>query len=131
MLLLHRLSRRQHPFPCAPWMDFWLKQARFDGRIVLQQRRGLLRSYAEDVNCPQLARNAQREQSGNGQISLRRHLFDESRMLLHYEIKSKRVRFPSFTPLHQNKCVLLHSGSLSRMLTGAPVNEPPPMNLGG
>jgi len=50
-------------------MDFSLEQTSFDSWIVLQQRRALFRAYAENVNSPQLPRNAQREQSRNGQIS--------------------------------------------------------------
>jgi hypothetical protein len=45
MLLLHRLSRRQHPFFCVPWMDFRFEQTSFDDWIVLSQLGSLLRSH--------------------------------------------------------------------------------------
>jgi hypothetical protein len=111
-------------------MDFSLEQTRFDAWVVLQQRRGLIRAYSEDVNSPQLALNTQRKQSGHGQISLGHHLFDESRMLLDHEIKAKRVRFPLFSPLQENKGILLHSRRLGWIVNRARVDEPRPMHLG-
>lgn len=68
--LLHRLSRCEHAFACAPWMDFGFDQAGFDDRIFLRQLGSLLRSRAENGDSPQFARFAEREWSGNGDLSL-------------------------------------------------------------
>jgi len=66
MLLLHRLSRRQHPFSCSPGMDLSFEQTSFDGWIVLSQLGGLLCPHAENGDFPQLALIAELEQACNG-----------------------------------------------------------------
>src|ERR1700683_2196524 len=101
MPCLHRLSRRQHPFSRAPWMDLSFEQTSFDGWIVLSQLGSLLRSHPENSDPPQLALIAERKRSGNGHVSLICHLADESTMLLHHILhKLQRVWVPMVAALH-------------------------------
>src|ERR1700730_16169544 len=130
MLLLHRLSRRQHPFSCAPWMDFSFEQTSFDDWIVLRQLGSLLCPHPENGDSPQLALIAERKRSGNGQLSLICHSFDESMMLLHHIHKLRRVWIPMVAALHQNNRVLFESGRLDWIVNGIRLNEPRPMHLG-
>jgi len=113
-------------------MDFSFEQTSFDGWIVLTQLGSLLCAHPEDGDSPQLALIAERERSGNDHVSLICHLVDESTMLLHHvPHRLQRVWIPMVAALHQNKRVLLESGRLDRIVNGAWVNEPRPMNLGG
>src|SRR5579863_3271844 len=130
MLLLHRLSRRQHPFASAPWMDFSFEQTSFDGWIVLSQLSGLLCSHPENGDSPQLALIAERKRSGDGHVSLIGHSFDEGVMLLHRVHELRRVWVPIVAALHQNNRVLLESWRLGRIVNGARFVEPRSMNLG-
>src|ERR1700723_1425110 len=131
MLLLHRLSRRQHPFSSAPWMDFSFEQTSFDDGIVLSQLGSLLWSHPENGASPQLALFAERKRSGNGHVSLICHLVEESGMLLHHVHELRRVWVPMVAALHQNNRILLESGRLGRIVNGARFDEPRPMNLSG
>src|SRR6202035_4773189 len=94
MLLSHRLSRRQHPFDCAPWMDLSFEQTSFDDWIVLSQLGSLLCSHPENGDSQRLALIAEWKRSGNGQVLLICHFFDESMMLFHHVHKLWRVWIP-------------------------------------
>ena len=111
-------------------MDFSFEQTSFDNWIVLSQLGRLLCFHPENGDSPQLALIAEREWSGDGHVSLTYHLVDESTMLFHHVHKLRRVWVPMVAALHQNKRVLLESGRLGRIVNGAGVNEPRPMNLG-
>src|ERR1700733_358619 len=129
--LLHRLSRRQHSFACAPCVNFSLEQTSSDYRIVLRQLGRLICSHAENGDSPQLTLIAEGERAGYGQVSLICHSFDESMMLLHHVDKLRRVRIPMVAALHQNKRVLLESLRLGWIVNGARFDEPRSMHLGG
>src|ERR1700733_10555311 len=100
MPLLHRLSRRQHPFACAPWVNFGFEQTTFDDWIVLSQLGSLLSSHPENGDPLQLALIAERKRSGNRHVSLICHLVDESVMLLHHVHELGRVWVPMVASLH-------------------------------
>src|SRR5580704_4218368 len=131
MLLLHRLSRRQHSFACAPWVNFSLDHTRSDGRIVLHQLSGLLCAHAENGDSPQLALIAERQRARNGKVSLICHQCYEGMMVLHHVHELRRVWVPMVAALHQHDRVLLESGSLAWIVNSARVNEPGSMHLGG
>src|SRR5580693_10393302 len=100
MLLLHRLTRRQHPFSCPPGMDFSFEQTSFDDWIVLSQLGSLLCSYPENGDSTQLALFAERKRSGNGHVSLIYHPVDKSVMLLQHVHELRRDWVPMVAALH-------------------------------
>ena len=64
-------------------MDFRFEQTSFDDWIVLSQLGSLLCSHPENGDSPQFTLIAELKRSGNCQVSLIYHSFDDSMMLLH------------------------------------------------
>src|ERR1700722_17102458 len=99
-------------------MDFGSEQTSFHGWIVLRQLGSLLCSHPENCDTPQLTLIAERERSGNSQVSLICHLFDESMMPLHHIHKLRRIGVPMVAAIQQNQRVLFECGRLSRVVNG-------------
>src|SRR5580700_5397566 len=129
--LMHGLSRSEHAFSRGPGMDFGHKQSGFASRIIFQQGCGLIGPDAENSDCPQLAWLPRGESAGDGDLSLRRQLLNESAMLSQYLREPGRVRIPFVAALHEHERVLFHSLRSGWRVNRVSIDEPGSVYFGG